>query len=460
MFAQLRGIFDAMFVASGAWQATASGIRGEECLTSGTEFLRSHNLNPEEMAGKSVVIIGGGNTAIDVARSLLRLGARPKIMYRRTRAEMPAIEEEVKRAGEEGVAFEFLTQPVAAEEAGGEVELTCCRMELGDLDASGRPRPVRVEGSEFSYQCDAVMTAIVEKPDYSFLPREFIDDKGRLKIDESGYSLRKGVFAGGDFVTGPATVVEAVNAGHEAALWIQAYLLGKATDVDESEPVCSIGQRFDGSCLEPSARVEVPGLSLTERVRSLTAEETGTLDLAAVEAEANRCFNCGCVAVNTSDLAPALIALGARIQTSRRTIDAEDFFSVGVNASTVLSAGEMVLEVQVPEPPDGARSAFIKFAVRKSIDFPVVNCAAVLEVQNGAVRSARICLNSVYGLPVRATGAERHLAGKTVDDTVAQQAADAGVDGAFPLLNNRYKIQVARTLVKRAILACKAADQA
>ena len=456
-FAELQKDFDAIFVGTGAWQATSSGIQGEQCLTSGTEFLRSQNLDPEQMAGKNVVIIGGGNTAIDVARSLLRLGARPTIMYRRTRAEMPAIEDEVAKAEEEGVAFQFLTQPVAAEQEGGEVELTCCRMELGDLDASGRPRPVKVEGSEFAFPCDAVMTAIVEKPDYSFLPAAFVDDKGRLKIDEASYALlgsHRGVFAGGDFVTGPATVAEAVNAGHEAARSIQAFLLGKATETDDSEPVCSIGQRFDGSCLEPSMRVEVPELSLHERLRSLTVEETGTLHPASVEAEAGRCFNCGCVAVNSSDLAPALIALGARVMTSRRVIDAEDFFSVGVNTSTMLEAGEMVLEVQVPQPKNGATSTFIKFAIRKSIDFSIVNCAAALQVDGGVVRSARICLNSVYGLPMRVTAAEQYLVGKTIDQGTAEQAADAGMEGSFALLNNRYKIQIARTLVKRAILAC------
>jgi CO/xanthine dehydrogenase FAD-binding subunit len=201
-------------------------------------------------------------------------------------------------------------------------------------------------------------------------------------------------------------------------------------------------------------RVEVPELSLHERLRSLTAEETGTLDLASVETEANRCFNCGCVAVNSSDLAPALVALGAQIKTSHRVIDVEDFFSVGVNTSTVLEAGEMVLEVRLPEPKNGAKSAFIKFALRKSIDFPVVNCAAALELDGGVVKSARICLNSVYGLPMRVTGAERYLTGKTIDQGVAEGAADAGMEGALSLPSNRYKTQIARTLVKRAILAC------
>ncbi|MBN1322015.1 MAG: FAD binding domain-containing protein [Thermoleophilia bacterium] len=473
-FQELMREFDAVFVAAGAGQETAVGIAGEDCLTSGTDFLRSAYSGSQDVAGKTVGVIGGGNTAIDVARSLLRLGAKPVIYYRRTKDEMPALDEEIEKAEQEGVRFEFLTQPVGAEEEAGGLGLTCCRMELGDLDSSGRPRPVKVEGSEYTVHCDAVIKAIVERPDYSFLPAEYVDEKGRLRFDEAGHSLGRGVFAGGDFVTGPATVAEAISAGRDAARSIEAYLLGKAWADDESEPVCTIGQRFDGSCLAPSARVEVPELSLTERVRSLVAEESGTLGLASVEAEAGRCFNCGCVAVNSSDLAPALIALGARIRTSERTIDAEDFFSVGVDTSTVLSDGEMVLEVEIPKAAAGTRSTFIKFALRKSIDFPIVNCAAAIvtgaragggEGGNAAaagstgagsrvVESARICLNSVYGLPVRMTAAEAYLVGKTVDEGTAEAAADAGMEGALALLNNRYKIQIARTLVKRAILAC------
>jgi CO/xanthine dehydrogenase FAD-binding subunit len=258
-------------------------------------------------------------------------------------------------------------------------------------------------------------------------------------------------------------VAAAVNAGHEAARAMNTYLMGAGAALPgeaadgrpEAElPVCTIGQDFHGSCMQPSGRVEVPELSLNERLRSLTAEETGTLDRAAVEAEANRCFNCGCVAVNSSDLAPALIALGAQVKTTTRVINAEDFFSVGVNSSTVLEDCEMVLEVQVPTPAAGAGSAFIKFAIRKSIDFPVVNCAVALEFDGAVVKSARICLNSVYGMPLRVTAAERSLIGKTLDEAAAEEAAAAGLEGAFPLLSNRYKIQIARALVKRAVLAC------
>ena len=416
-FAALRSEFDAVFVASGASRQTDVGITGEECLVSGTEFLRQAYEKPEDMRGKTVGVIGGGNTAIDVARALLRLGAKPVIYYRRTKDEMPALDEEIAKAEEEGVVFEFLTQPVAAAAgaaggaaAGGPVELTCCRMELGELDESGRPRPVKVEGSEFSVSCDAVIKAIVERPDYSFLPPGYLDERGRLRIDAETGRLDDGVFAGGDFVTGPATVAEAIASGKKAALAIDSYLRGReataagaaggtaaapgtaaAASIAEeggAAPVCTLGETFSAACMLPFERVEVPELSAQERVRSLELEEVGTLDLAAVSREAERCFNCGCVAVNSSDLAPALVALGAKIKTSRRVIEAEDFFTVGVNTSTVLEPGELVLEVVVPEPPAGTTSAFIKFALRKSIDFPVVNVAAAVVREDGGIIGA------------------------------------------------------------------------
>ena len=452
-FAQLRDNYDAIFVAAGAWQETEAGISGEECLLSGTDTLRSEDL--ERMKGKTVGVIGGGNTAIDVARSLLRVGAEPVIFYRRTREEMPALADEVDKAEEEGVRFEFLTTPVAASEAGETVDLTCCRMELGDLDASGRPRPVRIEGSEFGIQCDAVLKAIVEKPDYSFLPADMVDEKGRLKIDERSYVLGDGVFAGGDFVTGPATVAQATNAGHEAALSIDRFLTGGDALPADAAPTCTFVAGFGGSCLQPSTRVRPPELAVEDRVKALDIEETGTLDLDSVSREAERCFNCGCVAVNSSDLAPALIVLDALVKTTERSVPAEEFFAVGVNRSTVLREGEVVVEVQVPQPATETVSVFTKFALRKSIDFPVVNCAAaVTSDDDGLVVAARICLNSVYGTPFRVTAAEDSLVGKTIDDCSAEEAAEAGLSEAVALLANSYKIQIARTLLKRAVLAC------
>jgi xanthine dehydrogenase YagS FAD-binding subunit len=157
----------------------------------------------------------------------------------------------------------------------------------------------------------------------------------------------------------------------------------------------------------------------------------------------NKCF-----AVHPSDTAPALIALNATIVTTKRQIKAEEFWTVAYPQSTVLAPGEIVTAIYVPTPPAGAKSAFVKFAIRKSIDFPIVNCAVL--VGGGA---PRIALNAVAPKPYRATKAEAAIAGKAINEQTAEAAGAAAVEDTIPLNSNNYKVQIARTLVKRALLA-------
>jgi xanthine dehydrogenase YagS FAD-binding subunit len=157
----------------------------------------------------------------------------------------------------------------------------------------------------------------------------------------------------------------------------------------------------------------------------------------------------GCYAVHPSDAAPALIALDAKIVTSKRTINAQDFWDVKVPGNTVLAADEIVTEIQVPTPAAGTKSAFLKFALRKSIDFPIVNCAVVV-----SGNAARIALNAVAPKPYRATKAEAAMAGKPINEANADAAGAAAVADAVPLAASKYKVQIAKTLVKRALLAC------
>jgi NADPH-dependent glutamate synthase beta subunit-like oxidoreductase/CO/xanthine dehydrogenase FAD-binding subunit len=447
--------YDAVFLACGAWKERPSGITGEQFMMSGTEFLRNSNLGIRKAPGKKVVVIGGGNVAIDVARTLLRLGAEPVVMYRRSRAEMPAVKEEVEKAEQEGIDIQFLTLPVEVTKQDKKLLLGCTRMELGPPDETGRPRPVPKAGSEFTAEFDAAITAIGEEADTSIVPDEFLDKTGRLKVDESGHYLGKNLFAGGDFVTGPSTVVGAVAAGRKAADLIDRYLGGKGMQYGGQDGKANgFPEKFNSSYLRRTDRVKTKELPVAERITSIDIEDTGSLGMSEVEEEANRCFNCGCVAVNSSDMAPALIALGAKIRTSRRFIEAENFFAVDGNKTTVLDDNEIVTEIEVPAPVVSTRSSFIKFAIRKSIDFPIVNCAAVIESEGGVVRKARICLNSVYNTPYRATGAEDYITGKKIDDSNAEAAAEAAVADVCPLADNKYKSQIAKTLVKRVILAC------
>lgn len=161
----------------------------------------------------------------------------------------------------------------------------------------------------------------------------------------------------------------------------------------------------------------------------------------------------GCYAVHPSDTAPALIALDARLVTSKRTVPVEAFFAVGVSKTTVLDADEVVTEVRLPAAGK-TRSAFIKFALRRSIDFPIVNCAARVAVENGRVSQTRVCLNAVAVTPRRAQAAEEALVGQALTEASAEAAGQAAVRDARPLEHNAYMVQIARTLVKRAVLAC------
>jgi xanthine dehydrogenase YagS FAD-binding subunit len=156
----------------------------------------------------------------------------------------------------------------------------------------------------------------------------------------------------------------------------------------------------------------------------------------------------GCIAVNISDTAPALIALNAMVVTDRRKIEAEDFFDVQKPGNTVLVIDEIIKEIQIPAPPKGAKSAFLKFAIRKSIDFPIVNCAVMAGGKN-----PRICLNAVAPKPYRALKAEKVIAGKGINEKTAEAAGEAAVADARPLEAARFKVQIAKTLVKRALLA-------
>jgi len=234
--------FDAVFIGAGAGLPWFMDIPGENAngIYSANEYLTRVNLmkgylfpeydTPIEK-GRNVAVIGGGNVAMDSVRTALRLGAeKAMIIYRRSRTEMPARLEEIHHAEEEGIIFEFLTLPLAyhADEEGNVKEMECIRMELGEPDASGRRRPVPIEGSNFRIPVDLVVVAIGNSPNPllpSTTPGLEIGKKGNIAIDEkTGKTSKKGVFAGGDIATGASTVISAMGAGKIAAKEIDEYL--------------------------------------------------------------------------------------------------------------------------------------------------------------------------------------------------------------------------------------------
>jgi len=163
----------------------------------------------------------------------------------------------------------------------------------------------------------------------------------------------------------------------------------------------------------------------------------------------------GCFAVHPSDTAPALIALNAQIKTSKRMIPTEDLFQVQVTKTTVLEPDEIITEIVLPYPSLGSKSAFNKFALRKSIDFPIVNCAASITTSEKRITGARICLNAVYVKPYRAIAAEETIVGKDLSDGCAEEAGVVAVSQALPLAHNQYMVQIAKIMVQRSILDCQ-----
>ncbi|MCL6580329.1 MAG: FAD-dependent oxidoreductase [Firmicutes bacterium] len=297
--------YRAVFLGIGAHEPTRVGIPGEDLpgVYHGVSFLRRVNLGERLDVGRRVVVVGGGNTAVDCARTALRLGAEEvTVVYRRTQAEMTALPEEVEDALDEGIRFEFLAAPalVVAGASGRVAALRCVRNRLGEPDASGRPRPVPVPGSEFDLPGDSVVIAISQAPDLLFLADSGLERERSLLVVDP-YTLetnRPGVFAGGDAVTGPATVVAAVAAGKEAAESIHRYLRGLdlregrtfRVVFGEGEPVRKLP--VDTRSVAPRPRVRQRKLDARSRRRSFDEVCLGMTEEEAV-AEAGRCLACG-----------------------------------------------------------------------------------------------------------------------------------------------------------------------
>ena len=291
----LRRDYGAVFVAVGAHGSRRLKVEGEGLVgvLHGVDFLREVSLGREVTVGEKVVVIGGGNVAIDSAMVARRVGGREvTILYRRSREEMPAHSWEIEEAEEEGIAFHFLATPTRVLGADGRVtRLECLRMELGEPDESGRRRSVPIPGSEFAVEADMVIVAIGQVLDIGYWRLDIGDwiaaDPLTLATDVPG------VFAGGDAVTGPATVVEAIAAGKRAAESIGRYLRGEDLAAGRTlwPPDTSDIEYYTPPVVEPETRVPMPKLPLAERA-DFAEINLGFSEEEAV-AEAERCLSCG-----------------------------------------------------------------------------------------------------------------------------------------------------------------------
>jgi len=289
--------YQAVLIAIGAHQGIKMRVEGEdhpkviECI----DFLRDVNFGRKVDLGNRVAVVGGGNAAIDAARTTRRLGAKEvTVFYRRSRAEMPASPSEVEEAIEEGVKIEFLALPKKVLSKNGTLSLENFRMKLGEPDASGRRRADLIKGSEFSVDVDTIITAVGQRPE---IPEQFelrIGPANTIVVDiETLATSKKGVFAAGDVVTGPASVVQAIAVARTAAIAIDKYLGGKGVlpiwEVRVNEPTSR--HTFLERWQKKDKRVEMPRLSTEKRLQGFDEVELGLSQAVAV-AEGQRCWRC------------------------------------------------------------------------------------------------------------------------------------------------------------------------
>ncbi len=307
----LRDQYDAVFLAMGAQNAKGMGLAGEdttEGIMGGVQFLRQLQMpDMPKLDGKDIVVVGGGNTAIDAARSALRLGAKKvTILYRRTKKEMPAHEMEIDAALEEGVEIIYLSAPTAIMSTNGRLDgLTCIMMELGKPDASGRRSPVPVAGSEYDLKCDLVVSAIGQDIDLGTVCMD-----GQLKAtrwstivtdDKTLATSIPGVFAGGDVITGPAVAIDAIAHGKKAAEAIDTFIARGASDVPSRGFISrkeSYGEIPDSEFLSMKkiTKERMNELPPEQRITTFAEVELGFTDEQASN-EASRCLECGCSAL-------------------------------------------------------------------------------------------------------------------------------------------------------------------
>jgi heterodisulfide reductase subunit A-like polyferredoxin len=444
--------YAAIFVATGAHKSQKMGLPGDDAagVMCGLDFLGPVNLGVKVAMGKKTVVVGGGNVAMDAARAALRMGAKEvTIVYRRGRAEMPALPEEIVQAAEEGVKFELLTNPVQVIAKSGRVTgLECLRMKLGEPDASGRRRPVPVEGSNFTVEADNVIIAIGQTADIDQVAGVPLES-GKIVADGSLATKISGVFAGGDVVLGPASLVEAMAHGHHAAEAIHAFLRGKPMPVLDTAKKAVAGN--PNPAAEVAAKQPMPKIIVEDRTRDFREIDLGFTPEQAV-AEAKRCLACGlCSECGLCTKACGPGAIDHAMQPSERTVRVgsvvltpgyEEFqaslrgeFGHGRYANVLSSVQfERMLsasgptEGHVQRPSDGKpvkKIAFIQCVGSRDSARGNGYCSSICCMS--ATKEAMVALEHVQGLDVSIFCMDVRAFGKEFDNYVNRARDEHGV---------------------------------
>ncbi|UCG52664.1 MAG: FAD-dependent oxidoreductase [Candidatus Latescibacterota bacterium] len=288
------GKHTACFLAMGLQRSRKLGLDDEDAkgVMAGLTFLKGLNMGSPEDLGKRAIVIGGGNTAMDVARSAIRLGTEVEVVYRRTRNEMPAIEDEVEEAIAEGAKFTFLAAPVAVLTKNGRFTgIRAQKMELGEPDDSGRRRPVPVKGSEYEIMADSLLVAAGELSEAETFGNIVKLSNGLIVTDDVGQTSDEHIFAGGDIVTGAATVIEAIARGRKAAKYVHAKLSGVVEEPPNERQVITMSD-INAAYFTPTRQVATTHRPLEEMKNRFDEVKQG-LEEGEVRQEIDRCMSCG-----------------------------------------------------------------------------------------------------------------------------------------------------------------------
>ncbi|MCX7966259.1 MAG: FAD-dependent oxidoreductase [Syntrophorhabdaceae bacterium] len=437
---ELKTKFDAIFIATGTWESIKLGVSGEDAegVYYALDYLRKINTGEHVDLGKKVVVIGGGSTAIDVARTLRRKGIKDVYIVclesrdLNSKDRMLALDEEIIDAEEEGIVIhpnlgikEIITKEGKVK---GILTVKCVSVRESD----GRFNPVFDESEPATFiDADSILIAIGQKADSSL------------------YSLKDAldypsIFTGGDMEMGPSTVIKAIVSGKE-----KAAAIGKFLGIDERDEEKQKRYHLVESHFEEIPRIKIQKMPAEERIENINIEDKLQANFDDIKKESRRCFNCGCLAVQPSDIAVALIALDASIVTTKRKIKAKDLFHATATRSTILEHDELIKEIIIPVPEEETIQRYEKFTLRKPIDFAIASVAGVINIKNGICKGARIVLGGVAPEPIYVEKIEKYLIGKKITHDSVNKVIDETFKHSHALSHNAYKIEIAKVLLKR-----------
>jgi NADPH-dependent glutamate synthase beta subunit-like oxidoreductase len=437
--AKITAESDAVFVAGGTWRSLKLGVRGEDVrsVCYALDYLQRINSGEKMQLDGKVIVIGGGSVAIDAARTARRTGsAEVHVVCLETRDlaskdRMPALDREMSEAEEEGIIIHPSLGVQEIKAVDGSVAGIETRKCISVRDAGGKFNPQYDDAAASPIlQGESVIIAIGQT------------------AENPPFTAGGKIFIGGDMAEGTSTVIQAVASARKAVSAIEDFLgaVQNAAAIDEAH------EEYPQSHFDDIPRVKAVEIPAADRVGSIFIEDVAGLSDSEIRNEAYRCVSCGCLAVGPSDIAVALVALDANIVTTRRKLSAQAFFTATASSSTVLEPDELIKEVQIPNPPRGSEQRYLKFTLRKPIDFAIISVASVISKKDGVCRDARIILGAVAPAPLRAKGAEAVLRGKPINEGIAAEVAKTALGAVQPLSMNRYKVDIARALIQRAIL--------